>query len=217
MTPQNQSRFCQNCQKPVVDFTAMSDEEVVNRLAKEHTCGRFRSTQLNRELTAFPVPQRKWAWRPVLLGLFAWFSSKAAEAQTVKKGETIKVASNASVPSVTTTTQPAPISLKGIVLDSATQAPIIGASIQLAGTSLTTISNMQGQFELTIPASMMQAKGGTPLVIFSYIGMVSERKRLDALAANLTNKILLRPDRTPRETVTITLGMPTLQPTPTKN
>jgi len=50
MTPEQQGAFCKVCSKVVVDFSNMSDEEVINYFAKkkeEKTCGRFRVSQLS--------------------------------------------------------------------------------------------------------------------------------------------------------------------------
>lgn len=54
MTPQEQGRFCDSCQKCVVDFTSYSDEELYKYLQQhknEQVCGRVKSTQLNRPIT----------------------------------------------------------------------------------------------------------------------------------------------------------------------
>jgi hypothetical protein len=49
MTPKEQGRHCNKCEKVVVDFTTMTDDEVqhyfINK-AHEKTCGRFYNTQL---------------------------------------------------------------------------------------------------------------------------------------------------------------------------
>jgi hypothetical protein len=50
MTPEQQGAFCKVCSKVVVDFSAMSDEEVISyfeRKKEEKTCGRFRASQLS--------------------------------------------------------------------------------------------------------------------------------------------------------------------------
>ncbi len=50
MTPQQQGAFCKVCSKVVVDFSAMSDSEVLGYFEKkkeEKTCGRFRASQLS--------------------------------------------------------------------------------------------------------------------------------------------------------------------------
>lgn len=48
MIPDQGGRFCGACQKTVIDFTAMSDQEVLALLASSRTtiCGRFRNDQL---------------------------------------------------------------------------------------------------------------------------------------------------------------------------
>jgi hypothetical protein len=73
MRPKEQGRHCSSCKKTVVDFTLMSDREVIDWFAKpkESVCGRFLGGQLNRELT--PQPERKngrlgW-WSYLLTGL----------------------------------------------------------------------------------------------------------------------------------------------------
>jgi len=59
MTPNEQGRFCASCQKSVVDFSDMSDEELLlyfkNRTTQ--TCGRFRNDQLNKEML-FEQPKK---------------------------------------------------------------------------------------------------------------------------------------------------------------
>ncbi len=53
MTPEKKGRFCGSCQKTVVDFTEMSDDQVKNYLLDnkhKNTCGRFYATQLGRPL-----------------------------------------------------------------------------------------------------------------------------------------------------------------------
>jgi hypothetical protein len=50
MVPQGNGSFCGQCSKVVVDFTAMTDEEVQNYFiqhAHEKLCGRFKSEQVN--------------------------------------------------------------------------------------------------------------------------------------------------------------------------
>ncbi|MCX6198901.1 MAG: hypothetical protein NTY88_06725 [Bacteroidetes bacterium] len=50
MTPENRGAFCKVCSKAVVDFSNMSDEEVIRYFEnkkQEKTCGRFRLSQLS--------------------------------------------------------------------------------------------------------------------------------------------------------------------------
>lgn len=54
MTPCAKGRFCNACQKPVLDFTHFSDAELFDYLsrAKQPMCGRFTSNQVNKTLYA---------------------------------------------------------------------------------------------------------------------------------------------------------------------
>lgn len=87
MSPREEGRFCFSCNKTVVDFTGMTDQEILGWFANSQgvVCGRFRGGQLQRELlpVAVPVLPRKgikmgW-WHFLLAGLLV--SSKVS-AQT---------------------------------------------------------------------------------------------------------------------------------------
>ncbi|MHA4808903.1 T9SS type A sorting domain-containing protein [Flavitalea flava] len=73
MQPAKKGRHCAACQKTVVDFTAMSDPEILRYLAKagSHVCGRLTPDQVNRKLMPFSPPKMNrlpgWPW--LLAGL----------------------------------------------------------------------------------------------------------------------------------------------------
>jgi len=73
MQPDADGRFCGSCRKTVVDFTMMSDQEVLSWLsgAGKSVCGRFMDDQLNRDLTPVKPPKRnRYAiWQFLLTGL----------------------------------------------------------------------------------------------------------------------------------------------------
>lgn len=51
MTPVEKGRFCASCQKTVLDFTHLSDNEIIKLVSKNDTlCGRINVSQLNRNL-----------------------------------------------------------------------------------------------------------------------------------------------------------------------
>jgi hypothetical protein len=61
MTLSEKGRFCNSCQKSVIDFTAMSDRELVKFFKKpvDKVCGRFQPDQLNRDLL---LPCKRIPW-----------------------------------------------------------------------------------------------------------------------------------------------------------
>ncbi|MEL1243072.1 carboxypeptidase-like regulatory domain-containing protein [Flavobacterium sp. DGU11] len=62
MTPADKGRFCASCQKNVRDFTRSSDREIAEVLKTGgHACGRFRDSQLGRELYVPKEKNKFWA------------------------------------------------------------------------------------------------------------------------------------------------------------
>lgn len=89
MTPTQQGRFCKNCTKEVIDFTAESDEFLFKRITNgEHLCGRFRKDQINKSLSLKRANTFNLkAWLAGLVMPIALFFSKESYAQ----GEPVKV------------------------------------------------------------------------------------------------------------------------------
>lgn len=65
MTPTQCGAYCQACQKEVVDFSRMSEAEIVARLSKASgkVCGRIPATMLNRELVKHEPDLAWYSWK----------------------------------------------------------------------------------------------------------------------------------------------------------
>jgi hypothetical protein len=75
--------FCHSCQKEVIDFSAMTDREVIEYLEKHKAgCGRFREDQLNTKLVIPKVENGIFRWRALFLGLLPILAFKAARASS---------------------------------------------------------------------------------------------------------------------------------------
>ncbi len=80
MTPGDKGRFCDSCQKAVVDFTSMSDMQLIAFFKKPSTgsvCGRLYNEQLERD---FEIPRKRLPWMKYFLQLIIpafLFTSKA--------------------------------------------------------------------------------------------------------------------------------------------
>lgn len=108
MTPTEQGRFCNACTKEVVDFSMMTDTEVINyfsTLTHEKVCGRALPTQLNRTISWPKEPRKRWFWYWNYVVMFLMFFSKSntvkaqggikpvteiSKALACKVGETVK-------------------------------------------------------------------------------------------------------------------------------
>lgn len=93
MTPKEQGKFCNSCQKCVVDFTMSSDDEIYRYFIEHktaHTCGRFLPGQLNKNIG---IPQQphselyKWMMAAGLTLLFTVSSADSSFAQAPLKTE----------------------------------------------------------------------------------------------------------------------------------
>lgn len=91
MNPTQQGRFCNACAKEVIDFSAMSDSEVLNyfsSLKNEKVCGRAYPDQLDRAITMpkeiKKVKFRYWNYAAMFFLFFSKMSIKVqAEGQVI--------------------------------------------------------------------------------------------------------------------------------------
>lgn len=81
MTPTAAGRFCYSCNKEVIDFSILSDEEIKNYFianAGKPTCGHFRKTQLERitiQLPSYFFRKKIPAWQKYLVVFLICFGS----------------------------------------------------------------------------------------------------------------------------------------------
>ncbi len=67
--------FCHSCHKEVIDFSAMTDAQVIQWLDKNDTgCGRFRRDQLERDIVLPKANNTMLRWKVLLVGLLPAFS-----------------------------------------------------------------------------------------------------------------------------------------------
>lgn len=164
-------RFCDNCEKTVVDFSQMTDNELVRYFEKnnQQLCGRFRSDQLNKEIEFPRVPnsfQKLKSIAAIAAGLLAW---NPAPAQTILPQENISIVKKTKDtkgekdklknPNATFSKN----KLKGIVKDENGET-LIGVNILLEKNKGTT-TDIDGKFELEIPSDWESFD-----ITFSYVG-----------------------------------------------
>jgi len=173
MLPEEKGRHCLACQKTVIDFTAMTDAELVSFFEQKPTgvCGRFRQEQLTPKplLNASGIPR----WKMYLLALSATLAMKSmlpdrAKAQVPveqcePKADLLTVGKIAVVPQTETFT------LIGKVTDVANKSLLSGVSVVIKGSTHGTTTGANGEFRLP------EVKKGD-VVLVSFIGYVTEEK-----------------------------------------
>jgi len=156
MTPTQQGRFCNACAKEVVDFSEMSDTEVLNYFNKNITgkvCGRTYPDQLERVIQAPAKPKGKlfryWNYAAALFLFFAKVNTAKAQVKDTVVTTALpfrlgKIA--AQKPEIKERI------IKGTVTDNK-GAPIAGASVVLTGLNIGILTDVQGYFKIKVPAN----------------------------------------------------------------
>ena len=183
MSPKEQGRFCGSCQKTVVDFSMMTDKEIVDYFSKatHQVCGRFSGTQLNKDLQLTEKKRRlsfAYLWN-FLLATFLVTEASCQEAMTGKvqvqtveqypkptrlMGDTIIAES----PDVIAKRE-----IKGTVTDEHSGLPVPGVTIMIKGTGTGTLTDSLGNFHLSVE------KKDFVTLIFSSVGYKTQTRVLN--------------------------------------
>ena len=157
MTPVEQGRFCGACQKKVVDFSGMTDKQILevwkqNRYAMP--CGRYKASQLNRVITPPPKP-----------GLVAGIIKRAAALALLFETASAAHAQQQHTPHTVTVPQERDMKyvdgmsdVTGLLLEPATNKPVTGQQLYIAATAATVITDSNGRFNFTISDSITSVK-----------------------------------------------------------
>ena len=186
-------RFCENCQKTVVDFSQMSDREVAAffKKAAGSTCGRFRNDQLQRQVHFERPVSFLGKWRSLGLLVPGLIFSSMASAQIMGKAavEQMEVPENKGVSA--NKTPPTLKKITGVVKDEPGDL-LIGASIIVKGTMVGTVTDINGRYQLMVEMPEV----GVPLtLVVSYTGHDPQEFYIpngpDTAASNQTAEIKL--------------------------
>jgi hypothetical protein len=158
MTPKEQGRFCGSCKTVVVDFTSMSDKEMLDYISKaagQHACGRFSNEQLNRDIKT-TEQKRRFSWAYIWNFLLATFlvtesyaqkqpvDSKKPDVQLPNQSPTVgtfAVDERVHAPSK---------EISGVIIDQDSKAPIAGATIMVKGTTRGVVTDSLGRFKIMV-------------------------------------------------------------------
>lgn len=189
MTPQEQGRFCNACAKVVVDFSMMTDKEVMDYMANASSsvCGRMSMDQLAKPLQAYPAA-RGYGWKymwSLLVGSFLMTARTYAQGKVItQKPKTTQLPPVMRMGAVAYT-QPdkksVPVKLEGMVVDENGE-PVSYASVIIKGTTKGTMANEKGFFSIPVHKIdnkdflMISAVGYEPLTIVVNSGVPEIKK-----------------------------------------
>lgn len=163
-TPTEKGGFCAACQKEVIDFTTWSDEAVLayfhDRKKSGSACGRFRTGQLR--IYALPATNTRQNWIPAAaLGATLLLNPTDGHGQTTQTPAEYRATMMTGL--VEERLSPQDHVIRGQVLSTKDNSALPGATVLLKESRRGTTTDVDGRFELSIPAS---SPGGTIVVTF---------------------------------------------------
>jgi hypothetical protein len=160
MTPNEQGRFCGSCQKTVVDFSVMTDQEILDYISKaSHSiCGRMSDDQMNKDILITKNKKRfsfVYLWNLLLATLLfakanAQVTPVKSKQPTVVKAPERMLMGQIAMPEPEPVDAVIPVTAKGVVVDATNGKPVEGASIFIKAKSSGTVADSTGNFQLSI-------------------------------------------------------------------
>jgi hypothetical protein len=162
MLAEEKGKFCLSCQKTVVDFSRMTNEEIIQyfeqnaRLndsvgqAGKSICGRIAKHQHDTPISNYRRVVTPW-FNKYVAGFFmalGFYYPSHAQSPEVPFEQNSKGKINIK-PSTLASNKP--VTINGRVLDAKTKKVIKGAVITVDGTDLMAVSDKNGNYTITIP------------------------------------------------------------------
>lgn len=181
MTPVEKGRFCASCQKTVLDFTYLSDNEIINLVNKnDNLCGRINTSQLNRNLIETKRKSNYFGYLATSVLAFLGLGTENVVAQDKPLVEQTDLKHlNRTSDSIGT------FEVKGTVFFEG--KPLQNTTIRNNYSSISTLSDENGRFSIIV-------KNGDTLD-FSFLGMeiqervVKENKLINVALNRFDNEI----------------------------
>ena len=221
MHPAEQGRYCDSCKKNVIDFTSMSDEQLVAYF-KNHTgsvCGRFETSQLEhpKPLPVKRIPWLKYFFQVSLPALMLSYKSSAQRILHKNNQPAVQLESKSVQPKLLVKK----ILVSGKITGNGGE-PVAYASIIVAGTHIGTATDSIGVFSLnvrtgdrflvisavgyqtkTIPIrdTTVEACMNIPLKDNVLLSSVTLRSNLTSISAGMVTTVVRSSSRTKKEEI----------------
>lgn len=182
-------RFCDKCEKHIVDLTQKSDAELIDffKKKKENICGRLLPTQLHRNIV-IPPQKNNWNWLllPIAVGASVLTPAKAIIPVTTV------VQNDKPFPSPVTQAKTTETDLldtiKGKVINADTGKPLKGVKVKIKGAeNVVALTDIDGNFFLTtekteaIPTLVFRLEGYELVERFAFEDMTIKMEKLQTI------------------------------------
>lgn len=202
MMPDGKGKYCSHCSKTVIDFTNLTDNQVVQFIEKTSGkfCGRLSNAQLNRILETSQNSNYSYLYK-ILTGLLLLGGAKNIDAQsninteieisTLLDNKEFKEQNEVNIETLPDSSMNY---IEGVVLDSATKKPLDYVTIRLKGAKTNVSTDENGRFKMFVPEYIL-ASGNLTLVV-TYIGYEKAEFTIDATKLPITTELLLNSQET---------------------
>lgn len=201
MTKINKGKFCSHCSKTVIDFTSLSDNEIIQIIEQksDKICGRLNEIQLNRLIENKQLENRSILYQAVT-GLFLLgtaINSFAKNNPFSRQSSQIEIVSvldkNTNIPNQEKKKNEPVLdilktTIKGKILDFESKEPLPGAIVLIKNSTTTTTTDLDGNFKLTIPDDLLTNKIH---IIITYIGYETTETIINKTELTPSKKIYL--------------------------
>lgn len=215
MTQDDTGKYCAHCSKSVIDFSQLTDSEMIQILEQspDNICGRLRKEQLNRILIP-PRATNNSKFQTIItafLSLVTIGDTRASDRQCTPV-EMVSFNGDSVFAQERVPKQQQQITdgvnnmVQGWLYDSLSKAPLIGATVLIRDTKTGVIADAKGKFILTIPDSLL-----TPIIQLEvkYFGYLDFNINIDPKDLPITNAVFYI---LPAESVCVLGGIVGLKP-----
>lgn len=152
MHPLPGGRYCDHCERTVVDFRGMTDREIVRiyQQRQGRVCGIFKDNQLDRALPLPQAPKEGKPWAAIAALSSALLFGNPASGQSTSERPLIQLAENNAKEKAT---DEGKVTIEGWVMDEKGE-PIPFANILLANKN-GTITDLDGYYTIQIPLNLI--------------------------------------------------------------
>ncbi len=162
MSPTSAGRHCAACATEVVDFTRLSDAEILAFMARQGgrpVCALAHGAQL-----APPAPATRWRrWLLAGLAVLGWQSATSCATKPPQSPPVPTAAATATDPATAPARQ---IIIRGQVLDGASGPAVAGVRVLVNDTQFGTTTDEKGNFELIMARDWAPIAGGSVTLKF---------------------------------------------------
>jgi hypothetical protein len=202
MTDSGKGRYCSHCTKNVVDFTQLTDNEILQLVenATGKLCGRFNQEQLNRCLIQTGKKSVNPQLYKILAGLLLLSSAENSIAHEEKSATSIvaqPVNDNLVMPEIMHKESKNEFqsdslknTVRGKIIDAITKEPLPFVNIRIIDSQVGTLTDVDGNFKITIPDSLLKDQIRFLAV---FLGYDKTYFTVDLKNLSGTNEVLLIP------------------------